>query len=133
MQRGRALHLQWADDAAAEQHVKLPVISEPAATLAMFGWSPHATHLEEILHCELCDRKIGLWLFRGKRPLAVVMEHRDFCPIRREGAGSAWWWVNSPLLRSAPSEGGDKQDVKTYQADRVAHARAVLKQLTQPK
>lgn len=132
MQRGRALHLQWADD-TAEQHVKLPVISEPAAALAMFGWSPYVQHTEEVLHCELCDRKIGLWLFRGTRPLDVMAEHRDFCPIRRESTrGEAAWWMGSPLLSDA-GKGKGQQDVKTYQAERVAHARGILKQLTQTR
>lgn len=71
----------------------------------------------DVLRCRICDRKLGLWAFRrtsraGKRDtpnsepkaLDVLLEHREFCPLRtlaggtvgRQGEGP--WWNDAAVL-----------------------------------
>jgi hypothetical protein len=87
-------------------------IGPEAANLAFFGWQPYrptasssgstltitGSPVPDVLHCSMCDRKLGLSHFRAPRHnttsgdthksagkgkvLDVVREHREFCPIR---------------------------------------------------
>jgi hypothetical protein len=129
----RALHVrslgpvatQWASPlsedqigALAKALARTGVQAEPLAlVLALFGWYPYdpaapADHVApatvpgtaaatDIVACRLCRRRVGLWLFaegRG-RTLDVHAEHLWWCPLADGG-----WWVDCPLLSSAPPQ-----------------------------
>lgn len=73
----------------------------------------------DVLRCKICDRKIGLWAFRQTprssksgtsttKALDVVLEHREFCPIRTpagkslEKEGHDAWWTDAAILQETP-------------------------------
>ena len=83
---------------------KLP---DTAKAMALFGWypyhpnSPTSTHISsnppqptDIVHCRICERRIGLWSFRSpERCFDLVDEHIAWCPLRERD-----WWEGSILL-----------------------------------
>lgn len=118
---------------------KSTAISSTAANLAFFGWnvfrprSPDSVEeqpvtravedgaiVPDVLRCKICDRKIGLWAFRqtkksgngdvsNAKALDVLLEHREFCPIRTlssksdaVGESHRAWWTEAAILRSTP-------------------------------
>jgi hypothetical protein len=80
----------------------------------------HNAIVPDVLRCKICDRKIGLWAFRqtssrsGKggaptqKALDVVLEHREFCPIRTlsgkslDKEGHDAWWTDAAILVETP-------------------------------
>ena len=99
-----------------------PPLSSNAAILSFFAWQPqHPSDrpspgpAADILRCQLCARRVGLWQYRsrvvgeedggsrnGSKRLDVVASHRDYCPVRtiavNSGHSDAPWWTESPLL-----------------------------------
>jgi hypothetical protein len=71
------------------------LISPLSAALSLFAWYPHPSSAE-VLHCRVCERRVGLWAFvgEGSREFDLVDEHVGWCPIRTDG-----WWVGSEMLR----------------------------------
>lgn len=74
----------------------------------------------DVLRCRICDRKIGLWAFRrtlrtgkednsnsGLKALDVLLEHREFCPIRTLAGstggteGERSWWSDAAILHES--------------------------------
>ncbi|KAJ9120115.1 hypothetical protein QFC22_003013 [Naganishia vaughanmartiniae] len=73
----------------------------------------------DVLRCRICDRKLGLWAFRlnqyssqtalpnaTPKPLDVIREHREFCPIRTLAVGARDeinqpWWADAAILRQS--------------------------------
>ena len=100
-----------ASDNSALRTESLPIGRE-AANLAFFGWQPYRPiasgsggspssskpPVPDVLHCSICDRKLGLPHFRlpehttpsiethdpkvKTKILDVIREHREFCPIK---------------------------------------------------
>lgn len=74
------------------------------------------TLVPDVLRCKICDRKIGLWAFRqtmrsskdavsSAKALDVVLEHREFCPIRTlvaDKEGHNAWWTDAAILHETP-------------------------------
>jgi hypothetical protein len=77
----------------------------------------------DVLRCRICDRKIGLWAFRrtsrtGKKDdshsepkaLKVLLEHREFCPIRTLAGstggtkGEEPWWSDAAILHESQTD-----------------------------
>lgn len=73
----------------------------------------------DVLRCRICDRKIGLWTFRqtshsvegdttnaSPKALDVLLEHREFCPIRTLAGNTAEarapWWRDAAILHESP-------------------------------
>lgn len=118
---------------------KSTAISSTAANMAFFGWNvfrpgssdpveeqPVTRTVEvdavvpDVLRCKICNRKIGLWAFRhtknsgnggvlNAKALDVVLEHREFCPIRTLSSKSGHdpedhgaWWTQAAILHSTP-------------------------------
>ena len=97
---------------SAGQSPEKSAIGPDAANLAFFGWQPYRPTasgsggsstpgkppIPDVVHCSICDRKLGLSHFRSSgRPdpsiethdtkgkdkvLNVIREHREFCPIK---------------------------------------------------
>jgi hypothetical protein len=85
--------------------------------------STDVTIVPDVLRCRICDRKLGLWAFRHSRhssqtalpkavpkPLDVIREHREFCPIRTLAAGTAIkpsqpWWADAAILQESIGTG----------------------------
>jgi hypothetical protein len=110
-------------------------IGPEAANLSFFGWQPYRPTasgsggspssskppVPDVLHCTICDRKLGLSHFRlpgpttpsiethdpkGKgRLLGVIREHREFCPIKVYAAASE-------SIEGDPIDRGDVLDVE---------------------
>ena len=76
-------------------------IDKNAFVLALVGWQAESGHVSGLLTCNICFRRLGLWLFTkrprtstrestsdsdddGEEPLVTaldaVSEHRDYCP-----------------------------------------------------
>ncbi|WVW84276.1 hypothetical protein I302_106306 [Kwoniella bestiolae CBS 10118] len=73
----------------------------------------------EIIHCRICQRRIGLWSFstppngEEKKGLDPVKEHLNWCPLNhhQQTDGPKPWWEDSPLLREKVLvEGGINRD-----------------------
>lgn len=74
----------------------------------------------DVLRCRICERKIGLWAFRRtlrtakednanftSKALNVLLEHREFCPIRTLAGnmaptgGEMPWWSDAAILHES--------------------------------
>ena len=93
--------------------------------MAWFAWYPYQPNRSsnavdlclpasstEIVHCRICQRRVGLWAFKGKENESekkqgggecdLVKEHLSWCPIRQDS-----WWTSHPFFGNVPSrEGG---------------------------
>lgn len=156
-------HITTAHQDSPEPPIFSP-ISEKAAVIAFFGWvpltglhnsksigkdlqapesttnnsdiNPDSAKTDDILHCRLCDRKVGLWNFRWRedqpephRAMDVVYEHRDFCPLRREDP-VVWkitgkWWDECVLVKDSAVALTEK----TSQEEQVAMAKALIQHM----
>ncbi|WRT66677.1 uncharacterized protein IL334_003637 [Kwoniella shivajii] len=93
-------------------------VSSSSAILALFGWFPYYPNAPctkvtvgsnpetDIIHCRICQRRIGLWSFldipseqndKAKRKtLDLVDEHLNWCPL---SGYSKEWWEGCLLIR----------------------------------
>lgn len=97
------------------RHLDTPP-SALAANMAWFAWYPYQPNISsnavdpttpasptDIVHCRVCQRRVGLWAFRrgevrsGKKydgEFDLVKEHLSWCPFRHDS-----WWTSESLLR----------------------------------
>lgn len=98
-------------------------------TIAARGSQTDSAIVPDVLRCRICDRKVGLWAFRHishpaktdvskaePKPLDVIREHREFCPIRTLAGGakdreSQPWWADAAILRESPVTGMPNDEV----------------------
>lgn len=82
-------------------------VNKDALALALLGWEAEPGHIQGLVTCNACFRRLGLWLFRKSQPSAlteadgmqdegsvmasldVVNEHREYCP-----------WINATSQNS---------------------------------
>ncbi|WVR06744.1 hypothetical protein IAU60_003779 [Kwoniella sp. DSM 27419] len=139
-------HASPSASASASASTSSSAISTTTAQMALFGWYPyypnepsdHITPVRaasetqtassapaqptvrrtDIIHCRICQRRIGLWAFARRPPgdnsaqqdsrsssaeaartLDLVDEHLSWCPIRPASRGKGQeWWTGCALL-----------------------------------
>ncbi|WWC94449.1 hypothetical protein V866_001295 [Kwoniella sp. B9012] len=83
-------------------------ISRESILSSLFGWYPYYPKSlpsdqikkeqdnTEIIHCRICQRRIGLWAFAPgeqgeKKVFDLVSEHLNWCPLNTQQNQKTWW------------------------------------------
>ncbi|KAI2794487.1 hypothetical protein POX_a01086 [Penicillium oxalicum] len=76
-------------------------VNKTALTLAFFGWDSTTDPRADLVACQTCFRRLGLWMYKPKEngdptvfdSLDVTTEHMDYCPwidrVAQSGTGKS--------------------------------------------
>jgi hypothetical protein len=94
-----------------------PILKPRSLILALFGWESEDGHIQGLVTCKACFRRLGLWLFTESADggtstpyyplvshLDVILEHRDYCP-----------WINASSQENSSSRPNSENTLPGWQ------------------
>jgi DNA-directed RNA polymerase subunit RPC12/RpoP len=73
-----------------------------AYLLAVCGWQSALEHGNDVIECQHCFRRLGLWLYRGEEPamerLDPIDSHLEYCPWRSSEAQATEIYVGGTKI-----------------------------------